>query len=210
MKDCVIICGGDECPIPKADFYIACDKGFGYAQKQNVKCDIVLGDFDSYDKNIYGEEIPKDAIILPKEKDDTDLMFAIKTALKKDFDKITVTCALGGRADHFLSNIQSIVFVLEEKTERGEKIEIKIDDEKNEITAIKNSSIKLQKREGWCFSVLAHSSVSTGVSIVGAKYSAENIMLTNSFPLGQSNEWKDEEVEVRVKDGIILVFLSKC
>ena len=75
---CAIISGGDFSPldgIDEADFVIACDRGFEYAQRGGIKPNLLLGDFDSY-----SGALPEDTeiLLLPVEKDDTDTMSAIR------------------------------------------------------------------------------------------------------------------------------------
>ena len=51
-KLCSIISGGDFSSlddIEKSDFIIACDKGYEYAIRSNIKPDLTVGDFDSCD-----------------------------------------------------------------------------------------------------------------------------------------------------------------
>ncbi|WP_423838563.1 hypothetical protein, partial [Treponema porcinum] len=42
----------------------------------------------------------------------------------------------------------------------------------------------------------------------GTKYTLDNAVLTNAFPLGVSNEWAENTAEIGVKDGILLVVES--
>ncbi|MBR4172936.1 MAG: thiamine diphosphokinase, partial [Clostridia bacterium] len=104
---CAIIAGGEFspfCEIERADFIIACDKGYGYAKEQGIIPHLVIGDFDSYKG-----DIPKDipTTLLPCEKDETDTMAAFSYAVKNGFDTVFLYCALGGRLDHLLGNLQA-------------------------------------------------------------------------------------------------------
>ena len=56
-------------------------------------------------------------------------------------------------------------------------------------------------RDAGYVSVFSHTSESAGVSIKGLKYSLEDAVLTNTFPLGVSNEFVDEVVEISVRSG---------
>ena len=42
----------------------------------------------------------------------------------------------------------------------------------------------------------------------GAKYNLENAELKNTFPLGVSNEWKEEKVQISTGEGILIVIQS--
>ena len=75
------------------------------------------------------------------------------------------------------------------------------------IDVIKNSVISLEEQNGY-FSVISLSDVST-VTIENAKYELSDARLTNSFPIGVSNRWKNGEAWVKVKDGTAAVIRVK-
>jgi len=218
-SECLIIAGGIENQI--CSFYpdgfsnvfvIACDKGYDYAHKQNLPMDFVCGDFDSASSTIPSEkDFTCGVEVLPTHKDDTDLIYAIRYALKKGFSRITVTCAGGGRTDHFISNIQALVFAKgnAESEFPSEKSVIRLLDDDNEVLVIKNESVVLPKRDGSSLTVLSYTDKSVGVTITGAEYEVSDAVFTNRFPLGQSNSWKNEQVTVSVKEGILLLIMSK-
>src|SRR5574344_258502 len=115
MKNCLIFSGGTFCIpefsyIQSADFIIACDKGLEYATRLNVKPDLALGDFDSFN-GIIQSDIK--TIKLPCTKDDTDTMFAVRYALDKEFTNIVISSAFCGRLDHSIANIQFASFPAE-------------------------------------------------------------------------------------------------
>ena len=112
-KLCAIISGGRRAPldgIENADRIIACDKGYQYAEEAGVRPQLLVGDFDSYTGSLPAD-IP--ILDLPVEKDDTDTMAAIRYAVQEDYSEIVLYCALGGRLDHLLGNVQSAVFAVE-------------------------------------------------------------------------------------------------
>ncbi|MCQ2596752.1 MAG: thiamine diphosphokinase [Treponema sp.] len=207
---CLIISGGKENQIKgkfsegfENVFVIACDKGCEYAVKQNIPCDYVCGDFDSYKG-----PVPVGAEVLPTHKDDTDTMHGIKKALEMGFREIILTCAGGGRTDHFISNVQALVYAKEEGS-LSSGVEVSLFDDENEIRILKNESAEFLRRKGFSFSVLSWSDKAEGVTISGAEYEVSDVCLTNSFPLGQSNEWKSDAITVSVKKGVLLVIMSK-
>ena len=207
-NECLIVSGGVENKIgfmyPNGFdnvFVIACDKGYEYVLHQNIPCDYILGDFDSFSGTI-----PDGAEKLPVQKDDTDTMYAVKKAVEKGFQKIYLTCACGGRHDHSISNIQSLVYA---KNHIPETSEVALFDENNEVYILKNETAVLKKRVGYSLSVLSFSEKSEGVTIKGAEYEVSDFTLTNDFPLGQSNAWREDEVKITVKNGTLLVILSK-
>ena len=107
-KICTIICGAPcgEFPRELAEgFVIAADKGLDYALEAGISPEIVAGDFDSAKSAVpSGAEIIK----FPPEKDYSDAELAAKIALERGFDELRLLCALGGRLDHTIANIQLI------------------------------------------------------------------------------------------------------
>ena len=202
-RTCMIISGGDFSPIPQPTpgvFVIACDRGYLYAERCGIRPDLVVSDFDSYSGSI-DPDVPVNRF--RSEKDDTDTMIAIRTAIDRGFETAELYCALGGRLDHTLANLQSAVFA----EKHGLKLRIHSAD--TEIFTLQNATLHLPRMTGYSLSVFAAEDHCRGVSIHGAKYELENVELSNAFPLGVSNEWAADEAIITVEDGILLIVLSK-
>ena len=201
-ESCLIISGGDFSPfeVPAGAFVIACDRGYDYARSCGVRPDLVVGDFDSYSGEVEpGVPVQK----LPVEKDDTDTMSALRYALNRGCREITLVCALGGRLDHLLANLQAAVFA----AKQGAALRILGAD--TEILTLRCGTLRLPRKEGWSLSVFAAENRCWGVSISGAKYELQNAELTNDFPLGVSNEWVADDAEISVREGTLLIVLSR-
>ena len=195
---CAIISGGEYTRLDKineAEYIIACDRGFEYAKRENLQPDLILGDFDSY-----SGALPDNTEILklPVEKDDTDTMSAARQALNRGYKNIRIYCALGGRLDHLTANVQTGAFI----AQNGARCELIGRDAV--IYIFSGGSIKLEERLGWSLSLFALSNEVHGVCISGAKYTLEDATVTNTFPIGTSNEWRGD-VEISAKDGILAV-----
>lgn len=208
MKTALIISGGDFHEIDpkiKYDYVIACDKGALYARNMNIVPDLILGDFDSYDGNI--QELFPDVLIdtYPVMKDDTDTMLAIKEAFKRGFEHIVIICALGGRLDHTMSNIQSLGYI----AGHGGIGEIYSDREHISTLSKKHNSVTVKAKENTSLSLYSLSDECTGVTISGAKYNADKITLVNTFPLGHGNSILEHETRIEIKEGILLIIESK-
>ena len=106
-KICYIFGAGEQssCDIrlSGSDLVIAADGGFDYLKKLGLRADIVLGDFDSLSDS---QNLPEDFIRYPKEKDDTDMMIAIKEGLARGYRTFRIYGGLGGRLDHTIANLQ--------------------------------------------------------------------------------------------------------
>ena len=85
---------------------IAADGGYKYLDSLGIAPDIYIGDYDS-------SECPEgvDAVRLPVEKDDTDMLAAVRLALGRGCREIHMFGGTGGRLDHTLANIQTLHFV---------------------------------------------------------------------------------------------------
>lgn len=202
-KRCVIISGGEYAPVEglrEDDFVIACDRGYLYAKGQGIQPDLLVSDYDSYDG-------PVDRSVTVErfrpEKDDTDTMIAIRYAVEHGFEELVLFSALGGRLDHLLGNLQAVVYA------QAHGLRASIFSPDTRVYTLCGGSLRLPRREGWSLSVIAAEDLCAGVSLRGAKYPLTDATLTNRFPLGVSNEWAGDEAEITVKEGILLVVLSK-
>ncbi len=209
FKRCVIVGGGeiknldyDRGLIKDDDYIIAADRGLLRCQQMGVKPQLLLGDFDSYEG-----EIPTDIPVLeyPVEKDDTDTMLAIKTALEKGMTELLLLGMTGGRLDHSIANIQSVVYA----AVHGAKAAMAEED--LYITAIcGGQSISIANREDFTISVFAHSERCTGVTLHDLYYPLENGELVNTFPLGVSNHFlPGKDAYISIKEGIALIICNR-
>ena len=206
MGTCLIISGGDFSPIPDNihyDYVIACDHGYDHARSLKIKPDLIVGDFDSCDTQRGDiDDIPIREF--PAQKDDSDTMLAIRYALSADYKHVIICCALGGRLDHTLANIQSMAFV----ASHGGECELVSTSEY--LRTFTGGVLHLPRKDGYSLSVYALSDKCTNVSIYGSAYDIKEATITNNFPLGLSNYWKNESVTITMSDGILLIVESLC
>ena len=199
-KICYII-GAGECPslpqnMKKEDMVIAVDGGYKYVQKERV--DLVVGDFDSLG---YVPEHPN-VLKLQPEKDDTDMLVALKEGLGAGYQTFHIYGGCGGRIDHTLANIQSLAF-LEQQGAKGI-----LHDGDTLITMLSDGSLILPSKQSGCLSVFSYSEKSEGVTLRGLKYPLEQATLTNTFPLGVSNEFMGQSAEISVEKGCLLIIYN--
>ncbi len=209
MKRCVIVGGGEVKDftyarqlMQEADFVIAADRGYERCLEMNIKPHLLLGDFDSYEG-----KLPKDCPILtyPVEKDDTDTMLAIKEALGRGYDELLLLGMCGGRLDHSIANIQSLVYA----AVRGVKASIM--DEDLFITVLSGGqSTRIPYREGFVLSVFSYSDRCQGVTLRDLYYPLEDGELDNGFPLGVSNHFLPEKDGfISIKEGVLLIISTR-
>lgn len=190
--------GLDFCPGTE-DYVIAADAGLRHLEEQDILADLIIGDFDSL------KTVPKHlhTIVLPPEKDDTDMLAALREGIRAGYENFHIYGGTGGRIDHTLANIQALAW-LSEKGMRGFLF-----DRDNIITAITNGRLCFEKIPDGYLSVFSHTTRAEGVYLTGLKYELENAVLTHTFPLGTSNEFIDRESSISVREGTLAVIFPR-
>lgn len=197
QKICYIVGAGDCSRLllnpKKEDLVIAVDGGYEYVKGQRI--DLVVGDFDSL------PYVPEhsNVIRLQPEKNDTDMLVALKEGLKAGYRIFHIYGGCGGRVDHTIANIQCLSY-LAAKGARGCLFH-----ERTVITLIQNDSISFDASMEGYISVFAYGETAQGVTLKGLKYSLENAVLQDDFPLGVSNEFLGKPACVSVKEGRLLI-----
>ncbi|MBO5032023.1 MAG: thiamine diphosphokinase [Lachnospiraceae bacterium] len=212
MKKCVIV-GAGECSIQKLkeqlvldseDLCIAADGGMDYLLKAGVRPDMVLGDMDSVrEAEILGQFPVKK---LPVEKDDTDMLAAVKEGLASGYESFELYGALGGRLDHTIANIQCLLYLMN----RGARGTIIGDMER--LLLIRNEKILFRAgdyEKGRRLSVFAFGGDAYGVSETGLKYVLDDVTLKQEFPIGISNEFAGTDAVIEVKNGMLLLCIAE-
>ena len=178
-----------------SDCVIAADGGFLRLQEMGVRVDEVIGDFDSLG---FQPEHPR-VRRLPTEKDDTDMLFALRVGIDRGFREFHLYGGTGGRLDHTLANIQCLLWLAKQGC-RGY-----LYGKSAVFTALYDGEIAFQAREEGIVSVFALGGQANGVTIQGLKYTLNDASLACDYPLGVSNEFIGREARVAVKDGALLV-----
>ena len=95
-------------PAPE-DTVIAADGGWRICREEGIVPDLLLGDFDSL------HTVPDFGHIrrVPVEKDDTDMMLAIKEGLARGETDFRLYGGVGGRTDHTIANLQGLLYLAE-------------------------------------------------------------------------------------------------
>jgi len=187
------------------DYIIAADAGYLRLLEMNVEPDLVVGDFDS----LGFVPIHPNVIQSPEEKDDTDMMIAVREGLKRGHRRFFIDGGLGGRLDQTLANCQILSFIAENGAQGfllGHEMC---------ATVIKHGSMRFRAKiangdtvEPERISVFSVGDRATGVTFSGLKYPLENAVLLNYFPLGVSNEFTNLTAEVSVREGTLLIIWS--
>ena len=201
---CIIVGAGDFNAAvfnsSHGDYIIAADGGYDYLTSIGCTPDVVIGDFDSRD----GVPDHPNVIKLNKIKDETDMIAAVNLGLERDYREFHIYGAAGGRLDHTLANIQTIAYLSKKQCSAY------IYGDNYIITALTDGTITFDKSYTGMISIFSHDTAVSGVTLTGLKYPLDNVTLTNTFPLGISNEFTGTEASVTVNHGtVIILYLNK-
>jgi thiamine pyrophosphokinase len=193
------------------DTIIAVDSGMVAAKELDLQVHYIVGDFDSVPKEVleyYRNIVSKSDSIILKEynpiKDSTDTHIAIELAMELKPDEIILLGATGSRIDHMLANIHLLYIPLRKK------IKAFIIDEHNKIYLL-NQDIALNKKElyGSYLSLQPFTEVVSNVTLTGFKYPLDKKDLYIGDSLGVSNEVTEEQANILLQKGILIVIESK-
>ena len=176
------------------DFFIYCDSGLKHEDEFNRKADLIIGDFDSFDRPSRDTEM----IVLPRVKDDTDTSFAVKEALKRGFKDFLLVGASGARFDHSFVNISLLLYL----KEKGCKA-ILADD----YSVMEMINDRAEVEDKWpFFSLLSIGGPAKEVNISGSKFPLKNGVITPEDQYATSNEvTPGETAKISISSGTLLL-----
>lgn len=174
------------------DTVIAVDGGLTYCSLLNIEPDIIIGDFDSLDEDlieavrIIEETCPDKILRLKPEKDDTDMLAALKWGLARGHTIFQIYGGLGGRLDHCLANIQCLLYL---KRQGAEGYLFEEDGMVCAAMAADKEDVKQFRPTMTGILSLFSLEKESVVSISNMKYPLSHFQVTNDFPIGISNEF---------------------
>ena len=158
-------------PVRDTDTVIAADGGWRVCRELSLTPSLLVADFDSLDAVPEFDHILR----LPVEKDDTDMIRAVKEGFARGETEFHLLGGMGGRrTDHTLANMQTLAYIARHGG-RG------------------------------ILSVFCLGADAEGVTIQGAQYPLADAALTADFPLGVSNHFTGKAVRVAVRRGCLLI-----
>lgn len=197
---CFIIGAGGVDPdllidLQDGDLLIAADAGWQTAEGMGLTPHLVIGDFDT----LPAPADRTDTIVLPCEKDVTDMHAAVSLGLERGYTRFALYGGTGGRLAHTLANLQ-LLDLLSRQNCRGFLI-----GDGTISTAITNGTLDFPASMGGYLSVFCNSGTARGITLSGLKYTLTAGTLTGSEALGVSNEFTGQSAHVEVADGTLLV-----
>ena len=204
MKQCIIVGAGSlyegDLPVQKeeGDLLIAADGGYLLLTQSGVTPDLLIGDFDS----MVRPQTECEIITLPIEKDDTDLVYAVKEGFARGYREFVLYGGLGGkRLSHTLANLQLLAYI---KQQGGNGV---LMGGKTRVLLLHNETATLQAAKGAHCSLMAYDATAA-VWATGLYYPLQNTTLSNRFPLGVSNHFIHDTVTLQV-DGTLIVVIEE-
>ena len=202
MKRCVIVGGADinnygfiREKLCADDYVVFCDSGLKHLEYLHAKPSLIVGDFDSHDN----PHLDTETIVLPREKDDTDTVYAVKEAIKRGFDDFLLIGVVGARLDHTLGNV-SVLLYLDSLGKKGWII-----DDYSEMEIVSERPVSICDEYSF-FSLLNITGCAKGITINGAKYPLADAEISCEYQYGISNEvLPGEKAVVSVKCGKLLL-----
>lgn len=202
MRRCVIVGGADiedysfvRSYLKKEDFVVYCDSGLKHMEALKAAPDLIVGDFDSHEN----PEMDVETIVLPRIKDDTDTVFAVKEALGRGFEEFLLLGVVGARLDHTLGNL-SILLMLDSMGKKA-----KLLDDYSEMEII--SDQKALVSDAWkYFSLLNISGEAEEITVRDAKFELQDAEIDCNWQYGVSNEpLPGKKAKIQVGKGRLLL-----
>ena len=177
------------------DWFVFCDGGLRHLRGLKAEPDLIVGDFDSCEKPDTDTEI----IALPREKDDTDTVFAAREAVRRGYDDFLLLGAAGGRLDHTLGNLSLLLWL-----DRQGKTALLADDY-SDMQIVSRGKALISDSVPF-FSLLNISGTARGIGITGAKYPLTDGEIPCDWQYGISNEvLPGQTAAVTVREGSLLL-----
>ena len=199
---CVIVGGADiknynriKTYIREDDYVIACDCGVRHLDALGVQADLIVGDFDSY-KGVL--ETEAEVIRLPKEKDDTDTVYALREGINRGFDEFLLLGVVGNRFDHSFVNVAALL-----KLDSLRKKALIVDDY-CEMEVVSDTAFVTSEYP--FFSLLNISGEENEISIENAKFGLNHGSISSEYQFATSNEVLPEKtVKITLHKGRVLL-----
>ena len=200
---CYIAGAGEDCGldfVPRTeDYVIAADAGFLALERSHIRIDMAVGDFDTLDFI----PVHPNVVVLNREKDTTDMQSAVHEGIKRGYRNFHIYGGTGGRVEHTVANMQ----LLTELSQGGRRGFLFGKD--YVMTALTDGEIEFNETASGFVSVFAHSCRAEGVCLRNLKYGLDNAVLTNTNPVGISNEFIGKKSCVSVQNGTLMIIYPK-
>ena len=193
--------GLDAALLEEADLLIAVDRGADAVAAAGVVPSMLIGDMDSIDVRTREdfEAAGIETILLETAKDETDTEAALRLAVDRGADEITVLGALGGpRLDHLVGNLLLL------SSPWLERVAVRMVDDLHEVF-LAGGDVIFAGRRGDIVSLLPLTPRVFNVRTLGLLYPLVGEPLLQSATRGVSNEMTGPEARVTHGEGTLLI-----
>lgn len=179
---------------------VAADGGWDRAFAADIRPDVLIGDLDSLPEPSVSAAEASGASIFryPREKDETDLDLALGWALHAHPERVVIYGALGGRADHSITNLHLL-----ERCD-GSGVDAYLVSAGETIRLVTRAFEFADVRTGDRVSLIPLSD-SVRVTTCGLRYGLCDEVLWRAASRGVSNVVTEPPVRVSVSEGKLLV-----
>jgi thiamine pyrophosphokinase len=179
-----------------ADIFVCADGGANAAAAMNERPDLIIGDLDS----IKSSTVRKFKSVRTRriaDQNSTDLEKALMWVTGRNYERVDVLGALGGRADHLVGNLSALG-----KFSRSAEIRF-IDDDG--MMSVVGSELTFDADPGTTVSLIPISRCE-GIVTRGLKWELRNGFLELGFREGTSNVVQSSPVLIQVRRGTLLLY----
>lgn len=177
------------------------DGGLKYALALGVAPLEIWGDLDSVDKNLVekAEKLGSRVVAFDSRKNFTDGELIISELSKKNYNEIVVLGGLGGRSDHFLTNInllfkfENLIFI----------------SEREKIFRVKNK-MTIKGENGKTVSFIPMSDEVSEITLTGFEYPLDKYTVKRGETICTSNILRSDNALVEFKEGKLLGVIENC
>ena len=209
----VIILNGGPPPSPRIRsllaspaFVIGVDSGYAHADLLSLRCDELIGDFESLDERSLARAYAAGVVVtrFDTAKDATDLELAMNRAHELNAQAITVVCGVGwdNRFDHLAAQLGLLA------SPSYANVRITAWFGETFVAAVHDGgSLTVPGRPGQTISLLAVGSELTGVTTTGLRYPLHDENLSPYSTRSISNEFDHSEARISIRSGALLVIV---
>lgn len=189
------------------DYIVAADRGLAFCLENEIKVNLIVGDFDSIPGGILDTYVALHHVPVRRfnpVKDATDTEIAVRQVVEAGASEAMLLGATGTRLDHTIGNIQCLHILLDAG------IPAAILDSHNRISLHrKDFFIKKDEQFGKYISFLPAGEAVEKLTLSGFKYPLHAQRITNADSLCISNEINEETAGVTFTGGELFMIQSR-
>lgn len=189
------------------DYIVAADRGLAFCLENDLKVDLIVGDFDSIPGGVLDSYVSRHHVPVRRfnpVKDATDTEIAVRQVVEAKASQAVLLGATGTRLDHTIGNMQCLHILLDAG------IPAVILDSHNQISLHREAfSVCRNEQFGQYISFLPAGEVVEKLTLTGFKYPLTKHRVTNKDSLCVSNEIMADEVNVSFEGGELFMIQSR-